>query len=70
MGRLEREAGVVQDPRRPRNAHRTFLELVIADGATETQSKPAPAKKISNAEKEKKMSETEGTAGTSLGKGS
>ena len=35
--------------------------MVIADGASETKSKPAPAKKIANAEKEKKMSETERT---------
>ena len=43
-------------------AHRTFLEVMLADGATETKSKPAPVKKTSNAAKAKQLSETDCTA--------
>ena len=48
----------------PGKAHRTFLEVMLADGATETKSKPAPAKKTSNAAKAQEMSETECGKGT------
>ena len=46
----------------PGKAHRTFLEVILADGANETKSKPAPVKKTSNNAKAKQMSETERTA--------
>ena len=55
----------------PEKAHRTFLEVVLADGATETKSLPAPAKNTSNVAKAKQLSEKGAYhTGTSLGKGS
>ena len=38
-----------------------LIEVMLADGATETKSKPAPAKKTSNAAKAQQMSETKRT---------
>ena len=55
----------------PGKAHRTFLEVMLADGATQTKSKPAPAKKTSNAAKGKAdVGDGAYHTGTSLGKGS
>ena len=43
-------------------AHKSFLDVLVEDGMTESRSKSAPAKKISYAAKAKQMSETERTA--------
>ena len=59
---MEREARVERDPKKTLddlvktlgesgNAHRSFLNVLVEDGMKESKSKPAPAKKVSNAAK-------------------